>query len=43
MFTLIQEEWQRISSSQFVMMKVPRNRTGKYLPLAFTEHGVTML
>jgi len=44
MFKLTQQEWNRIiSSSQIVMMKIPRNRTGKYLPLAFTEHGVTML
>ena len=43
MFRLTIEEWQTISSSQFVMMKLPRNRTGKYLPYAFTEHGVTML
>lgn len=25
------------------MMNLPKNRTGKYLPYAFTEHGVTML
>ena len=31
------------SSSQSVMMNLPKNRTGKYLPYAFTEHGVTML
>ncbi len=31
------------SSSQIVMMGLPKNRTGKYLPYAFTEHGVTML
>jgi hypothetical protein len=30
-------------SSQFVMMEVPKNRTGKYLPYAFTEQGVAML
>lgn len=30
-------------SSQLVMMDLPKNRTGKYLPYAFTEHGVTML
>ena len=24
-------------------MDLPKNRTGKYLPYAFTEHGVTML
>jgi hypothetical protein len=33
-----------VSSSQIVMMdNFPKNRTGKYLPYAFTEHGVTML
>lgn len=31
------------SSSQIVMMDIPRNRTGKYLPFAFTEQGVAML
>ncbi|RKD18598.1 DNA-binding protein [Pelobium manganitolerans] len=30
-------------SSQFVMMNIPSNRTGKYLPYAFTEQGVAML
>jgi hypothetical protein len=30
-------------SSQIVMMDLPKNRTGKYLPFAFTEHGVTMI
>ena len=43
MFRLTKEEWQEISSSQFVMMEMPKNRTGKYLPYAFTEHGVSML
>ena len=37
-------EDQSNASSQFVMMgTLPKNRTGKYLPYAFTEHGVTML
>jgi phage regulator Rha-like protein len=31
------------SSSQIVMMDLPKNRTGKYLPFAFTQHGVTMI
>jgi phage regulator Rha-like protein len=32
------------SSSQTVMMiKLPQNRTDKYLPFAFTEQGVAML
>ncbi len=44
MFRLTNEEWKEISSSQIVMMdNIPKNRTGKYLPYAFTEHGVTML
>jgi len=44
MFRLSTNEWSNISSSQIVMMgNVPKNRTGKYLPYAFTEHGVTML
>jgi hypothetical protein len=49
MFQLTAEEWELLSSqivtssSQIVMMEIPKNRTGKYLPYAFTEHGVTML
>nr|WP_317192087.1 ORF6N domain-containing protein [Flavobacterium sp. CG_9.10] len=45
MFRLTKEEWSEVLSSQSVMMvsSVPKNRTGKYLPYAFTEHGVTML
>lgn len=51
MFRLTKEEWETmssqfvttLSSSQIVMMDLPKNRTGKYLPYAFTEHGVTML
>ena len=44
MFRLTAEEWATISSSQIVMMdNMPKNRTGRYLPYAFTEHGVTML
>ncbi len=51
MFRLTKEEWEELSSSshfafsssQTVMMDLPKNRTGKYLPYVFTEHGVTML
>ncbi len=44
MFQLTSNEWMEISSSQIVMMDdLPKNRTGTYLPYAFTEHGVTML
>jgi phage regulator Rha-like protein len=44
LFRLTATEWSEISSSQNVMMdNLPKNRTGKYLPFAFTEHGVTML
>src|ERR1700761_2529201 len=43
MFRLTTKEWKTILSSQTVMMeKLPKNRTGKYLPYVFTEHGVTM-
>lgn len=44
MFSLMRSQPVKASSSsQFVMMNLPKNRTGKYLPYAFTEHGVTML
>lgn len=52
MFQLTPEEFELLRSqiviskpsSQFVMMKtLPQNRTGKYLPYAFTEQGVSML
>ncbi|MDB5089323.1 MAG: KilA-N, DNA-binding domain protein [Mucilaginibacter sp.] len=55
MFQLSATEWQNMSSrnvttypgnnpsSQFVMMDLPKNRAGKYLPYAFTEQGVAML
>jgi hypothetical protein len=45
-FELIRREVEAIqksSSSQSVMMELPQNRTGKYLPYAFTEQGVAML
>ncbi|MEI9955745.1 MAG: ORF6N domain-containing protein [Ferruginibacter sp.] len=55
MFRLTVNEWSHVlaqievakqnnhPSSQIVMMELPKNRTEKYLPYAFTEHGVTML
>lgn len=52
MFRLTKEEFRNLTSqiviskpsSQFVMMEtMPQNRTGKYLPYAFTEQGVAML
>lgn len=50
MFRLTKVQWEEMSSqfvttssSQTVMMDLPKNRTGKYLPYAFTEHGVTIL
>lgn len=43
MFRVTASEWEEISSSQIVMMKPSKNRTGKYLPYVFTEHGVAML
>ncbi len=45
MFRLTNKEWQSIiknNSSQFVMSS-RKHRGGKYLPYAFTEHGITML
>jgi hypothetical protein len=41
MFQVSEEEWQ-FMSSHFVMT-YPRKRPKSSLPLAFTEHGVTML
>ncbi|MCU0403923.1 MAG: ORF6N domain-containing protein [Chitinophagaceae bacterium] len=55
MFQLTKLEWQSIlnqrihnqslsgSSSQIVMIELPKNRTDKYLPYAFTEQGIAML
>jgi hypothetical protein len=55
MFQVTMKEWQavlnqvtrnqyvRASSSQFVTIDLPKNRTNKYLPYAFTEQGVAML
>ncbi len=52
MFQLTKEEFKNLisqivmsnPSSQIVMMEtLPQNRTGKYLPYAFTEQGVAML
>jgi len=55
MFQLTVFEWQTLSSQIVMMEKnnnptsqpevlvLPKNRTGKYLPYAFTEQGVAML
>ncbi|HEU4606623.1 MAG TPA: ORF6N domain-containing protein [Chitinophagaceae bacterium] len=45
MFRLSTDEWnavKQINSSQFVMSS-GKHRGARYLPYAFTEHGVTML
>ena len=42
MFRLTAKEWQELNSSQFVMSST-KHRGTKYLPYAFTEHGVAML
>lgn len=42
MFRLTEDEWQRLRS-QFVTLDVGRGKYSKYLPYAFSEHGVTML
>ena len=55
MFQLTSKEWREIklhntvnqtytdNSSQIVMSSAPKNRGERYLPYAFTEHGVAML
>jgi phage regulator Rha-like protein len=55
MFQVTRKEWQGIinqvvrnqsiiaSSSQIVTIDLPKNRTDKYLPYAFTEQGIAML
>ena len=45
---IISEQIERLSppinpSSQIVMMGIPKNRKGKYLPYVFTQQGVGML
>jgi hypothetical protein len=42
MFQLTQKEWESLRS-QFVTLETGRGKYSKYLPFAFTEHGVTML
>jgi phage regulator Rha-like protein len=42
MFRLTAKEWKELNSSQFVMSSI-KHRSEKYLPFAFTEHGVAML
>ena len=41
MFQISKKEWERNSSQ--IVMSSRKHRSSKYLPLAFTEHGVTML
>lgn len=42
MFRLTAKEWAELNSSQFVMSSI-KHRSERYLPYAFTEHGVAML
>lgn len=42
MFRLTAKEWKELNSSQIVMSSI-KHRSEKYLPFAFTEHGVAML
>ena len=42
MFRLSKDEWEALRS-QIVTLKSGRGQHTKYAPLAFTEHGVTML
>jgi hypothetical protein len=41
-FQLNKEQWDSLRS-QFVILKKGRGKHSKFLPYAFTEHGVTML
>jgi len=43
MFQLTENEWNTILRSQFVTLKTGSGKQPKYLPFAFTEHGVAML
>lgn len=43
MFQLSKKEWNTILRSQFASLKTGSGRQPKYLPFAFTEHGVAML
>jgi len=44
MFQLTEKEWNMILRSQFVTLENPgKGKYPKYLPFAFTEHGVAML
>jgi len=42
LFRLTKKEWNFLRS-QFVTLEKGRGKYSKYLPYAFTEHGVTML
>ena len=42
MFQLTKDEWQALRS-QIVTLEMGRGKFSKYLPFAFTEHGVAML
>ena len=42
-FQLSEKEWNTILRSQFASLKTGSGRQPKYLPFAFTEHGVAML
>ncbi len=43
MFQLKKEEWEVLRSQFVTLEKEGRGKYPKYLPFAFTEHGVTML
>jgi hypothetical protein len=43
MFQLTENEWNTLLRSQFASLKTGSGRQPKYLPFAFTEHGVAML
>ena len=41
MFQLSEKEWNTLLRSQFASLKTGSGRQPKYLPFAFTEHGVS--
>ncbi len=43
MFQITENEWNELLRSQFVTLKTGSGKQPKYLPFAFTEHGVAML
>ncbi|MFN8236594.1 MAG: ORF6N domain-containing protein [Chitinophagales bacterium] len=43
MFQLTENEWNKILRTHFATLKTGSGKQPKYLPFAFTEHGIAML